>query len=116
GRGAAIGTCAGVSATALAIGSLVGGVITEHINWNWIFYINVPIGAVGLVAGRLLVDESRDTSREQRLDVPGLLASAVALFALVYALIEANSYGWTSARILGLFAAAAVGFAIFVAL
>src|SRR5204863_4111725 len=89
-RGTAIGIWAGVSAMALAIGPLVGGLITEHINWNWIFYINVPIGAVGLVAGRLLVDESRDTSREQRLDVPGLLASAVALFALVYGLIEAN--------------------------
>src|SRR6059058_5320591 len=95
-RGKAIGIWAGVSAMALAIGPLVGGLITEHVNWNWIFFINVPIGAVGLVAGRLLVDESRDTSVDQRLDVPGLATSAIGLFSLTYAFIEANSYGWTS--------------------
>src|SRR5919198_4853315 len=50
-RGTAIGVWAGVSAMALAIGPLIGGVITEHINWNWIFYINIPIGALGFVAG-----------------------------------------------------------------
>src|SRR5213595_688014 len=61
-RGTAIGIWAGVSAMALAIGPLVGGLITEHINWNWIFYINVPIGALGAVAGRLVIGESRDTS------------------------------------------------------
>jgi EmrB/QacA subfamily drug resistance transporter len=107
-RGAALGIWAGVSAMALAIGPLVGGLITEHISWNWIFYVNVPVGALGLVAGRLIIHESRDTSREQRLDLPGLLTSGVALFALVYALIEANSKGWTSPLIVGLFVAAAV--------
>src|SRR5438045_1602014 len=66
-RGTAIGIWAGVSAMALAIGPLIGGLITEHINWNWIFYINVPIGILGIVAGRLVVSESRDTSKEQRL-------------------------------------------------
>src|SRR5206468_1577209 len=91
-RGTAIGIWAGVSAMALAIGPLVGGLITEHINWNWIFYINVPIGALGVVAGRLVIGESRDTSHEQRLDLPGLLASGAGLFALVYGLIEANKY------------------------
>ena len=50
-RGAALGIWAGVSAMALAIGPLVGGLITEHIGWNWIFYVNVPVGIVGLVAG-----------------------------------------------------------------
>src|SRR5919202_94679 len=95
-RGTAIGIWAGVSAMALAIGPLIGGLITEHINWNWIFYINIPIGVVGIVAGRLVVAESRDTSHEQRLDLPGLVASGIALFALVFALIEANEYGWTS--------------------
>src|SRR6266853_734998 len=95
-RGKAIGIWAGVSAMALAIGPLVGGLLTEHVNWNWIFFINVPIGVAGLLAIPLLVDESRDTSVEQRPDVPGLVASAVGLFALTYAFIEANSYGWTS--------------------
>jgi EmrB/QacA subfamily drug resistance transporter len=107
-RGAALGIWAGVSAMALAIGPLVGGLITEHIGWNWIFYVNVPIGIVGLVAGRIIIRESKDTAREQRLDVPGLLTSGIGLFALVYALIEGNSKGWTSPLILGLFVLAAV--------
>jgi EmrB/QacA subfamily drug resistance transporter len=103
-RGTAIGIWAGVSAMALAIGPLVGGLLTEHVNWNWIFYINVPIGIVGLLAIPVLIEESRDMSHEQRPDVPGLLSSGVGLFALTYGLIEANNFGWTSARILGAFA------------
>src|SRR5215471_2385368 len=71
-RGTAIGIWAGVSALALAIGPLVGGLITEHINWNWIFFINVPVGAIAIVAAYAFIDESRDTSQEQRPDVPGL--------------------------------------------
>src|SRR3954470_17838619 len=115
-RGMAIGIWAGVSASALAIGPLVGGLITEHLSWNWIFYVNVPIGAIGFATTTLTVPESRDTSHEQRLDLPGLVSSGVAMFALVYALIEANNYGWTSPRILALFAIAVVGFVAFVLL
>src|SRR5580765_5150624 len=107
-RGTAIGIWAGVSALALAIGPLVGGIIVEQISWNWIFYINIPVGLLGIAAAYAFIDESRDTSHEQRPDIPGLLTSAVGLFALSYALIEANSYGWTSARILAAFAIAAV--------
>jgi len=107
-RGAALGIWAGVSAMALAIGPLVGGLITEHIGWNWIFYVNVPVGIVGMVAARIIIRESKDTSREQRLDIPGLLTSGIALFALVYALIEGNTKGWSSPVILGLFALAVV--------
>src|SRR6266576_1259343 len=115
-RGTAIGIWAGVSAMALAIGPLVGGVLTEHVNWNWIFFINVPIGVAGLFAIPLFIDESRDTSADQRLDVPGLAASAVGLFSLTYAFIEANRYGWTSGRILGAFAVAAAALVTFVLL
>ena len=115
-RGTAIGIWAGISALALAIGPLVGGLITEHINWNWIFFINVPVGAIAIVAAYLFIDESRDTSHEQRPDLPGLVSSALGLFALSYALIEANTYGWTSARILAAFAVAAVALVGFVLL
>src|SRR6476661_2224158 len=76
-RGTAIGIWAGVSALALAIVPLVGGLITEHINWNWIFYINIPIGVIGILAAFACIDESRDTSHEQRPDVPGLFTSAL---------------------------------------
>jgi EmrB/QacA subfamily drug resistance transporter len=113
-RGRAIGIWAGVSAMALAIGPLVGGLLTEHVNWNWIFFINVPVGLVGLLLVPVFIDESRDTSAEQRLDVPGLVTSALGLFALTYAFIEANNYGWTSARIIGAFVVAGVSLISFV--
>jgi EmrB/QacA subfamily drug resistance transporter len=113
-RGMAIGIWAGVSALALAIGPLIGGLLTEHIDWSWIFFVNIPVGVLAIGASFLLIDESRDTSDEQRLDLPGLLASGVGLFALTYALIEANTYGWTSARIVGAFVVAAVALGAFV--
>ncbi len=115
-RGMAIGIWAGVSAMALAIGPLLGGAITEHISWNWIFYVNVPIGVAGILISFFVVPESRDTSHEQRLDLPGLLSSGIGLLALVYALIEGHSYGWSSGRILGLLAVAAVALTAFVLL
>ena len=115
-RGMAIGIWAGVSAMALAIGPLVGGLLTEKVDWSWIFFINVPVGVLGVVVARWAIDESRDTSHEQRLDLPGLATSAVGLFALTYALIEANAYGWASTRILILFGIAAVALAAFVLL
>jgi EmrB/QacA subfamily drug resistance transporter len=115
-RGLAIGIWAGVSAMALAIGPLVGGLITQHWSWSWVFFINVPIGILGIFAARLFITESRDESDQQHVDPLGLLTSAIALFALTYGLIEANNFGWTSARILGLFAVAAVFFVVFVLL
>src|SRR3954468_22926989 len=113
-RGMAIGIWAGVSALALAIGPLVGGLLTEHVSWNWIFFVNVPIGIFAIAASFAFIDESRDTRAQQRLDLPGLATVALGLFALTYGLIEANTYGWTSARILGAFAIAVVMLAAFV--
>jgi EmrB/QacA subfamily drug resistance transporter len=115
-RGMAIGIWAGVSAMALAIGPLVGGLLTEHISWSWIFFVNVPIGLVAIAASLLLIPESKDESAEQRLDLPGLVTSGIGLFALTYGLIEANTYGWTSGRIVGSFAVAAAMLVAFVLL
>ena len=115
-RGMAIGIWAGVSAMALAIGPLVGGILTEPINWSWIFFVNVPVGIIGIIVARLVIDESRDQSEEQRLDLPGLLSSGIGLFALTYGLIEANNYGWTSGRILASFVVAVLGLVAFVLL
>jgi EmrB/QacA subfamily drug resistance transporter len=114
-RGTAIGIWAGVSALALAIGPLVGGLLTEHASWNWIFFVNVPVGILGIAASFLLIDESRDPTHE-RLDLPGLATSAIGLFALTYGLIEANAYGWGSARIVGAFVVAGVTLLGFVVL
>ena len=115
-RGMAIGIWAGVSAMALAIGPLIGGLLTQHASWSWVFFINVPIGIAGIVAAFVFIDESRDESKEQRLDPLGLLSSGIALFALTYALIEANTFGWGSTRIITLFIIAAVFFAAFIVL
>jgi hypothetical protein len=76
----------------------------------------VPVGIVAIVAAYGFIDESKDTSRDQRPDVPGLATSGVGLFALTYALIEANTYGWGSTRILAAFALAAASLAAFVVL
>ena len=113
-RGQAIGIWAGVSALALAIGPLCGGLIVDNINWNWIFFINVPVGAAGIVASQLFITESRDTSREQSIDLPGLTTSGLGLFALTYGLIEGNQKGWTSPEIIAFFVAAAVLLVAFV--
>jgi EmrB/QacA subfamily drug resistance transporter len=114
-RGTAIGIWAGTSALALALGPLIGGLLTEHASWNWIFFVNVPIGVLGIAASFLLIDESRDESHE-RLDLPGLGTSGLGLFALTYGLIEANNYGWGSVRIVGAFVVAAVSLTAFILL
>src|SRR5947208_78788 len=115
-RGQAIGIWAGVSALALAIGPLIGGLIVDNINWHWIFYVNVPVGVAGILVSRLVIAESRDTSHEQSIDLPGLVTSGAALLALSYALIEGNNHGWTSPEILGLFVGPAVLLAAFILL
>jgi len=114
-RGTAIGIWAGVSALALAIGPLVGGLITEHLDWSWIFFVNIPVGILGIAASYLFIDESRDETHA-RLDLPGLATSGVGLFALTYGLIEANTYGWSSTRIVGSFVLAGVSLLAFVQL
>jgi EmrB/QacA subfamily drug resistance transporter len=113
-RGQAIGIWAGVSALALAIGPLIGGLIVDNINWHWIFYVNVPVGVVGILVSRWVIAESRDTSHEQSIDLPGLVTSGGALLALSYALIEGNRHGWGSPEIVGLFVGAAVLLAVFI--
>jgi EmrB/QacA subfamily drug resistance transporter len=111
-RGMAIGIWAGVSALALAIGPLVGGLLTEHLSWHWIFFVNIPVGVVAIAASFLLITESRDDTHES-LDLPGLGTSALGLFALTYGLIEGNTYGWSSGRIVGSFVVAVASLAAF---
>jgi MFS family permease len=101
-RGTAIGIWAGVSALALAIGPLVGGLITEHASWNWVFLINVPVGILGIVASYLLIDESRDTSETSASTSRPVHVGARPVLAHVRA-DRGEHYGWTSARILALF-------------
>jgi EmrB/QacA subfamily drug resistance transporter len=112
-RTQAIGIWAAIGALALAVGPLIGGLISQHLHWGWIFLINVPVGVITMALALFAVAESRDTSAARRLDVPGLAASVVALFSLTYGLIEGHDKGWTSGPILGAFALAAVAGAAF---
>jgi EmrB/QacA subfamily drug resistance transporter len=115
-RGKAMGTWAGVSGLALAIGPVVGGLLTEHVSWRAIFYLNIPV-AIGAVAAALFaVRESRDTSVGKEVDVAGVAVLTVSLTALVLALVEGNAWGWGSPEIVGLLAVAAAGLAAFVAI
>ncbi len=113
-RGTAIGTWAGVSALALAIGPVLGGFLTEYVSWRAIFFINPPI-AIGAVAVTLFAArESRDETVDRTVDYPGIAAITVGLTALVLALVEGNSWGWGSTRLIALLAVAAIGLVSFV--
>ena len=105
-RTAAVGIWAGVGGLALAVGPLLGGLLSQHASWPWIFEINVPIGVATMALGAWAISESRDAGRK-RLDVPGLVVSAVALTTLTWALIEGSGRGWTSPSILAAFVVAA---------
>jgi EmrB/QacA subfamily drug resistance transporter len=113
-RGKAIGTWAGVSALALAIGPVVGGLLTEHVSWRAIFYLNIPVAAAAIAATIFAVRESRDDSVGRQIDYLGVGALTVGLTSLVLGLIEANAWGWGSARIVGLFALSVVALVSFV--
>src|SRR5438876_5487705 len=112
-RGAAIGIWAAFSALALAVGPIVGGYLVEHVSWQSIFFVNIPVGAFALTLTTLVVRESRDEHPSRRVDPPGLVTGTAGLFFLVYGLIEGNNRGWTDGWILGSFALAAIILAAF---
>jgi EmrB/QacA subfamily drug resistance transporter len=113
-RGKAMGTWAGVSALALAVGPVLGGFLTEHVSWRAIFYINIPV-AIGAVAATLFaVRESRDTSVGREVDYAGVAVLTAGLTALVLALVEGNAWGWGSTEVIALLAGAAVALPLFV--
>jgi EmrB/QacA subfamily drug resistance transporter len=113
-QAAAVGAWSAVGALALAVGPLLGGVLSEHANWHWIFFINVPVGIVTLGLGAWAIP-NLDRPQRRSLDLAGLTSSAVALIALTYALIQGPQTGWTSPVILASFALAIMAAAGFVA-
>jgi EmrB/QacA subfamily drug resistance transporter len=113
-RGTAIGLWGATTGFAVAVGPVVGGVITEHLGWEWIFFVNVPVGLATMAMTLTQVPEGeRDTSA--RIDWAGLVTFSGALFCLVLALIRGNDEGWGSALIVGLLVASVVLMAAFAA-
>jgi EmrB/QacA subfamily drug resistance transporter len=114
-RGKAMGTWAGVSGLALAVGPVVGGLLTEHVSWRAIFYLNIPVAIGAVLAALFAVRESRDTTVGRDVDFAGVALLTGSLTALVLALVEGNAWGWGSTEIVGLLVGAAIGLAAFVA-
>jgi EmrB/QacA subfamily drug resistance transporter len=113
-RGRAIGTWAGVSGLALAIGPVVGGALTEYVSWRAIFFLNLPVAAGAVAVTLFAARNSRDETVDRSVDYPGIAALSVSLTALILALIEGNRWGWGSPEIVALFAMAVIGAIAFV--
>jgi EmrB/QacA subfamily drug resistance transporter len=106
-RGVALGVFGAITGIAVAIGPVVGGLITTDLSWRWIFYVNIPIGAVALAITLLRVEESRNPAA-QRPDWAGFVTFSIGLAALVYGLIQSQRDGWSDGRVMGTLVASAV--------
>jgi EmrB/QacA subfamily drug resistance transporter len=112
-RGIAFGVFGGVIGAAVAVGPVVGGVITSGVGWEWIFFVNVPIGVVAVIFTLAQVAESRDPEA-RGVDWIGLVTFSSSLFLLVFALIQGNQKGWGSTEIVACLASSAVLLVAFV--
>ena len=111
-RGLALGAWGGISGLAVAIGPLVGGAVVQGISWQWIFWLNVPIGLALIPLARLRLQESRGPN--DSLDLPGVGLASVGLFGIVWGLVRGNQVGWGSAEIVFALVAGTVVLALFV--
>ncbi|MGZ4453577.1 MAG: MFS transporter [Nocardioides sp.] len=113
-RNVALGAWGAVGGFGAVAGVLLGGVLTDALSWQWIFFVNVPVGVVGFSLAPLLLQESRD-ARVRRFDLPGAVLVTSGLSTLVYGITQAGQKGWLSTETLSVFAAAAALLAGFVA-
>src|ERR671922_1861057 len=112
-RGAAIAAWGATIGGAVAVGPLVGGALTDGLGWEWIFFVNVPIGIGTVLLAQTQASESHDPAAK-RLDWAGLITFSLGLFALIFGLLRGNAEGWGSALIVGSLLAAAVLLVAFV--
>jgi EmrB/QacA subfamily drug resistance transporter len=103
-RNVALGVWGAVGGFGAAAGVLLGGILTDALSWEWIFFVNVPVGALAIVLTPFLLTESRD-ARIKRFDVPGAVLVTAGLSAIVYAITLTGQHGWLAGRTLGFFAA-----------
>jgi EmrB/QacA subfamily drug resistance transporter len=111
--GMAVGIWGGVSSVSIAGGPLVSGLLVQSVGWEWVFYINVPIAILGIVMAALVIRET-DIQKGAGIDVLGIVLLAGALFGVVFAVVQAQVWGWGSLATIGVFVAALVLFALFV--
>ncbi len=107
-RAKALGVWAAIAIGGAAIGLVLGGALTQYFSWPWIFFVNVPVGIVAFILSYRLVPESRDEHASHNYDIAGAATVTGGLMALVYAIVKAETAGWTSTVTLGFFAISAV--------
>ena len=115
-RAKAMGVFGFVAAGGGSIGVLLGGILTDTLNWHWIFLVNVPVGILVVTLSLLLIPAARVPTAAQRLDVAGAVTVTASLMIAVYAIVNGNQVGWLSAQTLGLLAVSAVLLAVFLAI
>ena len=103
-RTRALGVWSGIAAGSGAIGLLLGGILTDALSWRWIFFINLPVGVVAVLAALRFVPESRGHALQRTFDVAGATSVTAGLVVLTYTLVNAQAWGWGSWRTVGLFA------------
>ena len=113
-RAKALGVWAAIAIGGSAVGLVLGGALTQYLSWPWIFFVNVPVGIVAFILSFRLVPESRDVHGHRSYDIAGAVTVTGGLMALVYAIVDAQSAGWGSAKTIGTFVVAAVLLAAFV--
>ena len=114
-RNKALAIWGAIAGTGGAVGVLLGGILTDQIGWEWIFFLNVPIGLIVILAGQRVLHESRVELGSRSLDIAGAILVTAGLTLLVYGLVTTDTYSWGSTRVLGSLAGAAVLLAGFVA-
>ena len=113
-RNKALGAWGAVAGSGGAVGVLLGGVLTDLVGWEWVFWVNVPIGVLVAALAMRIVPESRASEMHRSFDLPGAISVTAGLSILVYALVDADSAGWGSAQTIVLLAVAAVLLSAFV--
>ncbi|NJP99826.1 MFS transporter [Streptomyces zingiberis] len=114
-RAKAFGVFGAIAGGGGAIGLILGGLLTEYLNWRWTFYVNIPFAVVAAAGALLVIREPAGARNRSRLDVPGVLLATTGLVSLVYAFSRAESHGWSDGFTVGLFAAAGLLLVAFVA-
>jgi EmrB/QacA subfamily drug resistance transporter len=113
-RAKAMGIFGFVAAGGGSVGVVLGGVLTDYLNWHWIFLVNVPIGALVVFLSLRLLPATPGTARGERIDLAGAVTITGALMLAIYAIVNGNQEGWTSGQTLGLLGAAAALVAVFI--